>query len=189
MKITLIRHGETDWNLERRMQGSIDIELNETGIKQASSLAKRLANEPCNIIYSSDLQRAKKTAEIINNFHNVEIIISAYLRETNFGQFEGRIIDEMLQSEIIEYSNKHAPAYFAKVGAYLDEILSKNEYEHIFIVAHSGTVRAVICHLLRLTVEQRELYSVDNTAIYTFEKVENSDFIITLENDTNHLNH
>ncbi len=68
MKLFVVRHGETDWNVERRLQGQTDIELNENGIRQANKLKQDLNDKDCNIdlIISSPLKRAKKTAEIIS---------------------------------------------------------------------------------------------------------------------------
>ena len=185
MKVTTIRHGQTDWNITRRIQGWTNIELNQYGLNQAEQLAERLAVEPCDIIYTSDLLRAKKTAEIINSRHNVKLVATPILRETGFGVFEGRVIDEV-RSEFGKYIDENVDKYFTTVHAYLDEILSK-EHENIFIVGHFGTIRAIICYLLQLTAAQRELYTIGNTALHTFEKIAYNEFIMILENDTTHL--
>jgi len=186
VRITTIRHGETDWNRERRPQGSCDIALNEAGIAQANKLAVRLANEPCDIIFTSDLQRAKKTAEIINTRHNVELVESALLRESSFGEFEGKSMnDPDVAAAFGTFIDARAPAYFAQVQGYLKEIVACGK-ENIFIVAHYGTIRAIICGLLERIVENRVLYPVGNTAIHMFEKQGDS-FKMILENDTAHL--
>ena len=187
MKITTVRHGETDWNVAKRIQGSVDTELNEAGIYQAKLLAERLSAEPCDIIYSSDLLRAKKTAEIINTRHNVPLITSPNLREAGFGEFEGQCIsDAKVRAAFGEYMDNNVVPYFAKVHAYLDEIL-RSGHNNIFLVGHFGTVRAIICYLLQIPAENRSRYTVGNTAIHTFEKMDNGDFHMTLENDTAHL--
>jgi len=187
MKITTIRHGETDWNLARRIQGSNDIPLNEAGLNQAERLAKRLAGDPCDVIFTSDLQRAKKTAEIINSRHNVELITSPKLREQGFADFEGKTLTETAVFESFsKFMDEHAPVDLKKVGAYIDEILL-SDYKNIFIVSHFGTIRAVICHLLKLSAEQRDRYYIGNTAIHSFERDVNGEFFITLDNDTAHL--
>jgi len=187
MRITTIRHGETDWNRERKPQGSRDIELNEAGIMQAEKLAVRLANEPCDIIYTSDLLRAKKTAEIINTRHSVEIVASSQLRESSFGEFEGKTLNDPETVEAFgKFINDRTPAYFAQVQNYLKEILICGK-ENVFIVAHFGTIRAIICGLLELHIEDRNLFTVGNTAIHIMEKDDDGTFEMVLENDTAHL--
>ena len=187
MRITTIRHGETDWNVAKRVQGHTDIELNQTGLNQAERLAKRLAAEPCDIIYTSDLLRARKTAEIINTQHGVKLITSPNLRETNLGKFEGQCLtDEDVRIAFRAYMDEQAPVYFAKVNVYLDEIL-QGEHKNIFIVGHFGTVRAVLCCLLRIPVEERGFFHINNTAIHTYEQREDGTFEMILENDTAHL--
>ena len=187
MTITTIRHGETDWNRERKPQGSRDIALNQAGINQANKLAIRLANEPCDIIFTSDLQRAKKTAEIINTCHNVELISSSLLRESSFGKFEGKTMnDPDTAAEFAKFQDARAPEYFAQVQNYLAEIIACGK-ENIFIVAHFGTIRAIICGLLERIVENRSLYPVGNTAVHQFKQRDDGTFKMVLENDTAHL--
>ena len=187
MKITTIRHGETDWNLERKPQGSRDIELNARGIDQAMNLAMRLSNEPCDIIFTSDLLRAKKTAEIINEHHNVEILASSYLRESSFGEFEGKSLNEPgVEEAFSKFIDERAPAYFAQIQGYLKEIVSCGK-ENVFVVGHHGTIRAIICGLLELPVDDRIMFAVGNTAIHMFEQGSDGKFEMILENDTAHL--
>ena len=186
MTITTIRHGETDWNLERKPQGSCDIELNATGLAQAEQLAKRLADEACDIIYTSDLLRTQKTAEIINTRHGVELIASPKLRESSFGEFEGKSLRDPVVAEAFEkFINKRAPDYFTQVQSYLKEITSCGK-KNIFIVAHFGTIRAIICGLLGLHIDERSRFRIGNTAIHTFVE-RNGIFEMVLENDTAHL--
>ncbi|MCL2372749.1 MAG: histidine phosphatase family protein [Defluviitaleaceae bacterium] len=188
MRITTVRHGETDWNVARRAQGSKDIELNQNGINQAQLLAERLANEPCDIIYSSDLKRAYKTAEIINNRHHVPLIATPELRESSFGKFEGAVLSDFeTRKAFSEFAEQRAPAYFAQVHAYLGKIISHSDKD-IIIVAHYGTVRAMVCYFLNIPVAQRGMYAVGNTAIHTFERLPDGSFRMVLENDTGHLN-
>jgi len=187
MRITTIRHGETDWNLERRPQGSCDIELNATGLLQAERLSVRLANEPCDIMFTSDLLRAKKTAEIINTRHNVELIASPKLRESSFGEFEGKSMHEPEVAEAFgKFIDERAPEYFKQVQSYLSEITSCGK-ENVFVVGHFGTIRAIICGLLGLHTDERNRFRVGNTAIHTFEEYDKGKFVMVLENDTAHL--
>jgi broad specificity phosphatase PhoE len=187
MKITTIRHGETDWNVAKKIQGSVDTELNEAGLEQARRLARRLAGEPCDVIYTSDLKRAYKTAETINSRHNVPIISLPGLREAGFGEFEGQsLADAKIREAFGAYMDTHVHTYFAQVHACLDGII-KSGYKNIFLVGHYGTIRAVICGLLEIPPAKRGGHAVDNTAIHMFEKAENGGFYMSLENDTGHL--
>lgn len=89
MRIFLLRHGETDWNLQGRCQGVTDLDLNERGRKQAWDVAACLSTERIDAIYSSDLKRALHTAEFIRRSHDLEVTVDGNFRELNHGAFEG----------------------------------------------------------------------------------------------------
>ena len=93
--ILLIRHGETAWNRMRRMQGHIDIGLNDEGQRQARSLARALQSERPAAIYASDLQRARNTAQAVADTHQLPVHIDIALRERCYGAFEGLMYDEI----------------------------------------------------------------------------------------------
>ena len=96
MKLILIRHGETYWNHERRVQGAdSDIELNDTGLEQARKLAAFLENEPVAAILSSPLQRAKATADVIAGHHQLPVEIDQGLRELKVGELEGMSVSNL----------------------------------------------------------------------------------------------
>jgi probable phosphoglycerate mutase len=92
-----MRHGETDWNLEGRWQGHADPELNETGRAQAEAVARSLAAKPFNALYSSDLSRARETAEIIGKELSLPIQLDARLREVDVGEWSGLTTPEIEQ--------------------------------------------------------------------------------------------
>lgn len=89
IEIMLIRHGETDWNAERRLQGHLDVALNAAGLRQAAALGRALRNEPLDAIIASDLQRALQTAHAIAAPRGMTVVIEPDLRERCFGAFEG----------------------------------------------------------------------------------------------------
>ena len=96
MKLILIRHGETYWNAERRIQGGdSDIELNNTGLNQAKKLAAFLKNEPITAILSSPLQRATATAEVIASHHQLSVKVDQGLRELRVGELEGMSVSNL----------------------------------------------------------------------------------------------
>lgn len=101
MKLYFVRHGQTDWNVKQLTQGWTDITLNETGVKQAEALRDKLAQPGLEFdaVYSSPLQRVRKTAEIATS-GNYEIILDDRLKERNCGEFEGKPRDSILSCDI-----------------------------------------------------------------------------------------
>ncbi len=95
MKLYLIRHGETDWNAEKRLQGSIDTELNAVGRAQAEAFIPSLESVGITLIYSSNLKRALQTAEILAHALAVPLSVDERLRECSFGTIEGLTLDEL----------------------------------------------------------------------------------------------
>ena len=89
LDILLIRHGETDWNVDKRLQGHIDIPLNAEGQRQAAALGRALESEPLDAIYASDLQRARDTAQAVATLQGKTVQIDPALRERCYGGFEG----------------------------------------------------------------------------------------------------
>ena len=98
MQIVLVRHGATDWNLEHRCQGSSDRDLSEIGVTQAEEIAALLGHETVHAIYSSDLKRARRTAEVISGPHNLPVMIEKNIRELDHGELEGLTFTEIKQN-------------------------------------------------------------------------------------------
>jgi len=88
VQIVLVRHGATDWNLQGRCQGATDRELNAAGIRQAEEIAAALFKESVHAIYSSNLKRARQTAEAIAQPHNLPVVIEDDIRELDHGELE-----------------------------------------------------------------------------------------------------
>lgn len=89
-RVIAVRHGETAWNVDARIQGQLDVGLNDTGLWQAQQVARALAEEPIGAIYASDLSRAWQTAQVIAHARGIEVAAEPGLRERAFGRFEGR---------------------------------------------------------------------------------------------------
>lgn len=155
MKVYIIRHGQTDWNVQRKMQGVTDIELNETGMSQAEEARKKINELDIDLILSSPLKRAKKTAEILNKDKKLEIIYDESFIERNFGNYEGVVIKEKckdifnsqdlfnLNLDLTTNNIEPISKVLERVTKRFDEI--KNEYEgkNILIVTHGGVSRAI----------------------------------------------
>jgi phosphoserine phosphatase len=98
VQIVLVRHGATDWNLQGRCQGITDRELSDVGVRQAEQLAALLSSEGFQAIYSSGLRRARQTAELISQPHNLPVMIEEDIRELNHGALEGLTFNEIKQN-------------------------------------------------------------------------------------------
>jgi broad specificity phosphatase PhoE len=155
MVIYLVRHGETDWNRQRRLQGTEDIPLNETGIAQSHACAAVFENIPVELILTSPLQRARVTADIIaGRLKNVPVIVEGGLTERDFGKLSGRPYEdrdtilasgEDLQMEPLE-------KLIERFMAVLDRYIKDGSYENILVVSHGATINAVLLHLSNGTV-------------------------------------
>ena len=95
MRLILVRHGATDWNQQRRVQGLSNLGLNETGKRQAEALAQALRNERVDAIYTSPLRRAQETARAISRFHQVEVVTLDGLKELDVGEIDGMTYEDM----------------------------------------------------------------------------------------------
>jgi broad specificity phosphatase PhoE len=95
VEIVLVRHGATDWNLQGRCQGATDRELSEIGIRQAEAIAADLAEESIHVVYSSDLKRARRTAELISDPHRLPVLVEPDIRELDHGDLEGLTFHEI----------------------------------------------------------------------------------------------
>ena len=171
MEIFVTRHGQTDWNAEERIQGQIDIELNEEGIKQAEQARDLVQNEMYDLIISSPLKRARKTADIINQVLNLEIIEDARLMERSFGNSEGltkaeirelakvhpEIIDVWNYKRNVSYNGIEPFQSFAKrIYEFLDEIISKYSGKRILIVSHGGVFAPMYLYFNNIPLETVE---------------------------------
>ena len=155
MKIFITRHGQTEWNALGRLQGRKDIELNEVGKEQALTTGEKIKDEKIDIIITSPLKRARKTAEIINETVKCNIIFEDSLKERGYGIFEGmirkEINDELINSDILNnyYINKEykeietIQSLCSRVWKLLDNLKPKYKDNNILLVTHGGTIRAI----------------------------------------------
>lgn len=180
--IFLTRHGETEWNLVHRVQGQSDSPLTPTGIDQAKDLATKLKRIKFSAIFSSDLLRAKRTAEIIALDKELQVKTAQALRERAFGPFEGKTRDEFDQelkklidkrdrlSDKQKFSYKLHPQVesdeeiVSRLITFLREIAVAFRHKNILVISHGGIIRAFLIHLGFATYRELPPYSMDNTA-------------------------
>jgi probable phosphoglycerate mutase len=168
-RILLVRHGETDWNRDRRLQGHSDRPLNGTGREQARALAEELADEPLEAIYSSDLSRADETARIVAAANGLEVTSLRELRERHFGTWEGLSdaeIEQRFPEQIADGTlgdGETREEMDQRILAALHQIAREHPGGTVLVVSHGGPLRSVLrhceidgvervgnCHVLRL---------------------------------------
>jgi len=197
MQLILIRHGETLWNKEGRVQGTSNIELSATGKKQAELLALSLKDHPLEAIHASPLKRAYQTAEIINVFHHKDIQIHRGLMEMDQGDFEGFSFKELMASKkeflqkwitdpiSVKMPNGESLAELQKrAWSATEEIISKSQ--NALVVSHNFTIAAILCRLRNISLSEFRSTCVD-TASKTVVRLANNEAIIDLLNDRSHL--
>jgi broad specificity phosphatase PhoE len=197
MKLILIRHGETLWNKEGRIQGVSDIELSSVGIEQAGLLALSLKGQPIQSIHASPLRRALQTAEIINEFHRKTIETHPGLMEMDQGDFEGFSFKELMACEK-DFLNKWIadPASVQmpngesldqlqqRAWCVIEAIMSKDE--NALVVAHNFTIAAILCRIRNISLSEFRSACV-GTASKTIIRLDNGRAFIEALNDRSHL--
>jgi broad specificity phosphatase PhoE len=136
--LLLVRHGETDWNAEGKLQGHTDRPLNEYGRRQAQTLADRLAGESIDAVYASDLSRARETAEIVGEKLGLTVAVDPDLREKNWGNWEGLTSDERLH---IAYEGETSEDHRERTLRAVQRIVERHPDERIVVVTHGGSLR------------------------------------------------
>ncbi len=183
MKIYFIRHGETDWNVENKIQGSNDIELNENGVSQAIALGEKIKalGYPIHKIYTSPQKRAKKTAKLLSKAIDVEYEITHGLEEMNLGRWEGFTWKEVKEEDSEIYNAWYPERNTKKTpdGESYEDVLSrslaavqsilKNESKDIAIVSHGAVIKCLLCHVNNVPFDQMDQFRTGNTSITIIE--------------------
>jgi len=187
--IGIIRHGSTLWNKEGRAQGSSDIPLDEEGLFEAHKLSDRLGKENWDVIFSSDLLRAKQTTEIISSYiRDVPIYYDHRLREVLGGQIEGTTEQERIEKWGKEWRNldlgiESSESLLVRTNSLIDEIAYKHKNKKILIVSHGSFIK----HLLRNFVSNINLDEQMRNSSITKITLSNEGWRCELYNCTKHL--
>lgn len=180
-QLIVVRHGETLWNSEGRYQGHLDSPLTAKGLAQSQSLARRLAGVPFSALYSSDLGRARQTAEIIGEATGHSTQLESRLREQHLGVFQGLTKLELRARLPLEFDDyrRGDPDHVVPQGesarqrhqiitGCLDELAKHHADETIVIIAHGGTLSALFRHAVGVPLEVPRRFRVANTALNRF---------------------
>lgn len=136
--LLLVRHGETDWNAEGRLQGHTDRPLSDYGRRQARRLADELADERLDAIYASDLERARETAEIVGERLGLPVVLDPDLREKDWGTWEGLT---PVERDRVELVGESTAAHQERILLALARIAETHPGERVLVVTHGGSMR------------------------------------------------
>ena len=196
--IYLTRHGQTLWNIEKRLQGRENSPLTEDGIERAKELRDRIKGMNIDVIYSSPIERALNTANIIKGDKNIEVITDDGLMEMCFGDYEGRRTDEVMKENpswdiglimkgntILSAPNGENLAEVRdRVSKTMDRIIEENRGKTILIVAHGITLKALMYYFNDDEVNDEVMGQATLTKINIDE---NNNFYIEYKNDNSHF--
>jgi broad specificity phosphatase PhoE len=199
LKLILVRHGETYWNEERRVQGGdSDIELNGTGLEQARKLAAFFGNEPIAAILSSPLKRAIATAEVIASRHQLSIEIAQGLRELKFGELEGISVSKLgttFSQFLIQWwqdrgakdlpNGESLVDLEQRVWKVIESLLEKHKDGTVVVVSHYFVILAIILKALNLPLDCFTKFKVDPGGVSILEFQDYGARLVTF-NDTSY---
>jgi probable phosphoglycerate mutase len=177
-RLIAVRHGETAWNVETRIQGQLDVPLNAKGRWQAGRVGQALADEPIDAIYSSDLGRAWETAQAIALPHGLAVTADLRLRERAFGSFEGRTFRE-IEAEMPDQAMRwrtREPEFAPGDGENLldlrtrvthavSEIAARHPGQLVVLVAHGGVMDVIYRAATRLGLQAPRSWQLGNAAV------------------------
>jgi 2,3-bisphosphoglycerate-dependent phosphoglycerate mutase len=179
--ITLVRHGETEWNVAMRLQGMQDSNLTKNGMLQAKLAAESLRRFQFQGFVSSDLGRAVKTAESINIYHNLEIELNSSIRERNFGVMEGLTREELFIQHPKVYHGymerndtytiprgESLVSFYKRVSEGLNAIAERYQGKNILIVSHGGVLDCIMRMIFNYPLSAPRHFSIFNGSINTF---------------------
>ena len=197
-ELILIRHGETVWNSQQRMQGHSNSDLSEEGRAQIESLGQWMKNVSFDHIYSSDSLRARQTAEAITKYSGHTLKIDQRLREKNLGVFEGLTTEEAKERhpEIFRLFKTAGSNYVIDEGEstqqlldraleFIEEIRLMHPDKRVVLVTHGGVVRVLIKHTLGLSVGSPTRFLIKNTGL--FRLVWNEKWLVAQMGGVSHL--
>ena len=197
-EIILIRHGETEWNSQKRMQGHSNSDLSEVGRRQIQELGELMKNVSFDHIYSSDSLRTSQTAEAITQYSGHKIQFDQRIREKNLGVFEGLTSTEAKERhpEVYRLFKTAGANYVIDEGEstqqlleraleFSEEIRLRHPQERVVMVTHGGVVRVLMKHALGLSIDAPTRFIIKNTGI--FGLIWNENWLVTQMGGVYHL--
>ena len=181
-RLCIVRHGETAWNAEHRVQGQLDVPLNAIGHAQALAVSKVLSQEKFDAIYSSDLSRARQTAQPVASFLSKEILLEKDLRERHYGIFERLTYAEVKARYPEDYARFESrdPDYAFRTGeslrdfsarsiAVISKIVNQHEDQSILVFTHGGVLDKLYRFVTGLPISAERDFGIPNAGLNRIE--------------------
>jgi probable phosphoglycerate mutase len=197
--LLLVRHGQSTWNHERRIQGQLDPPLSDEGRRQAAQLGRRLAGRKFAGFYSSDLMRAAETAQLVGESIGIDPTPMAELREINLGQWEGLRTEDLAARFPEAWASwteepdwdlvpggEGSAAFEARVGAMLDTLFKRHTQGDVLVVTHGGVIQIAIHHVVGRPGRGIFPFRIQNTSVSVLER-RNGRVVVSGVNDIGHL--
>lgn len=192
MEIVLLRHGATDWNLQGRCQGSSDRSLNEVGVRQAEQIARQLSSETVHAVYSSNLRRARHTAQLVSRPHALPVLIEDDIRELDHGELEGLTFSQIKEQYSVFLERwRTAPAQLQVPGGErlvdvaqrawngLNRITGRHAAgETVIVVSHNFPILGIVCRLTGTPLDRYRSFHLDPCGMTRLIRHGNNDWEI-----------
>lgn len=195
----IVRHGETEWNADGRIQGHTDIGLSEKGAQQSQLVGERLAEFSIDVAYSSDLQRSADTAREILGQRTVLLQTTSQLREYQKGVFEGLTAEEtrhrypelyaaslVKDLDFAPFGGESTRQTSARIASFVTDVRQRHPDDNVLIVGHGGALRAVFVALMELPLEANWRFFLANCSLSVVD-IYPDNAVLRLYNDTSHL--
>lgn len=196
MKMIVMRHGQTEWNVAHRIQGHTDIPLDERGRRQAQAIAERLADMDIKAVYTSPLRRAHATAEAIAERSGCPVIDEERLIERYFGDWEGACIDTVTHSDPETWrqwietpsqcmvpNGESLQDVLERSVSLTGELINRHSNENIVLVSHANPAKLILLYYAGLSIDSIHRIRLDNCS-YSELCEKKGDFILTTLNET-----
>ena len=198
-RLLLVRHGDTDYNHNRRFLGHTDIEMSAFGIKQVMRLRDYIAGEKINAVFSSDLKRTIKTAEILTAGRKLDIVLCPELREVNYGECEGLSFGQIgeqypdVAAKCLNFNleldfpgGEDFKTFIKRTRSFLKRLKNQPANNTVLVVSHGGPLKTLICHFLGLNMKNWDRIHLD-TASLSIVYLNAKNPVLTRFNDTSYL--
>ena len=198
-ELILIRHGETDWNADQRIQGHVDIALNRNGLAQAAAIGKRFEKDEIDVLVSSDLRRAMQTMAPIAEGRDLPVLPDQRLRERQLGILQGKSREEAQREMPQAYDvfrsrlpgarlegGESLNAFAARVLDVLVELTETHRNKRIVAVTHGGVLDIAYRHATGMALDAARTFPIHNASVNTF-RVEGGELVLVDWGDISHL--